>query len=67
MTIVEALKAKKIHRIEVGSRWLIFDTSNVEIYNNNYMVRKDDGNAIGKLLCITQDEEEAVKWLMGEE
>ncbi len=71
MTIIEALKSGKIPRIEVGDRWLVFDTSNIEIYNNRFIVRQDvrhtTGMALGKIVCITTDEDEAVKWLTGEE
>ncbi len=67
MTITEALKAKKIPRIEVGNRWLVFDVSNIEIYNSQYIVRQDVGNSLGKIVCITANEDEAVKWLIGEE
>ena len=63
MTIVEALKAGKLHSIDnqllTPSRWVCFDTPNFVV-----LLSRRGGS---KVLIRTPNEDEAVKWLIGEE
>lgn len=68
MTLIEAMKADKIDRVINidGTRWM-FWADETSFWEADHWV------VIGKVgrkthaLIVTQDEEEAVKWLVGEE
>lgn len=68
MTIVEALKAGKINQIAVSGRWLYFaDKPEYGPEQGSFVVRKTLGKSNNTtVLIITQDEDEAVKHLLGE-
>ena len=62
MNIIEALKAREV-RIDNVRRWLVWseiDNAWV-VYGREYYARKTS------TLAITEDEDEAIKWLLYEE
>lgn len=67
MTIIEALKLGRIDFIPKAGRWLYFahnDSYGDE--ENHFVVRIKLKNKAPRVLIITQDEEEAVRYLLGE-
>jgi hypothetical protein len=69
MTLIEALKTDKIDRItsEDGQRWMFWadDTSFWE--TDHWVVLERVGITKTRTLIVTQDEEQAVAYLVGEE
>lgn len=63
MTIIEALKSGKLYSIDnqilTPARWMYFDAPNFVV-----LLSRRGGS---KILVETPDENEAVKWLIGEE
>ena len=65
MNIIEALKSLNLYRdlrVSNGNRWLVWDE-----LEDAWLVNGKEYKEYTQRLIVTQDEEEAVKWLLYQE
>ena len=69
MTIIEALRADKIERIDCDNRWLVWLGENSTWADRQFCfaVLQAKNRVEGEIILYTESEEEAVRVLIGEE